>query len=218
MMTTRETIKTKTPEGESKQAVLCNGADAEEYVKHLMSFNWFMQKKRYRADPESSTKAVLKAELTLKRHSKVPKGEKDPAKAIRLAEVKAAEIELTVAKVVKSTVTCLAYNLFHKLIKDNPEIRWDHTVADTHTKDPWRDIKGVKHHGLREKSHQSLIDCIEQPINLPHKIVPESPRAMLLDIENIKKMQFERYNENANIRSPRKDWVELVFSNNTVYE
>jgi hypothetical protein len=162
MMTTRETIKMKTSEGKSKQAVLGNGADAEEYVKHLMSFNWFMQKKGYRADLESSAKAVLKAELTLKRHSKVPKGEKDPAKAIRLAEVKAAEKELTVAKVVKSTVTCLAYNLFHKLTKDNPEIRWDRTVADTHTKDPWRDIKGDKHHGLREKLHQSLIDCIEQ--------------------------------------------------------
>jgi hypothetical protein len=29
------------------------------------------------------------------------------------------------------------------------------------TKNPWEDIKGVKHNSLRRKSHQSLIDCIE---------------------------------------------------------
>jgi hypothetical protein len=30
-----------------------------------------------------------------------------------------------------------------------------------HTKNPWEDIKGAKHNGLRGKSHQSLTDCIE---------------------------------------------------------
>ena len=146
------------------------------------------------------------------------------------------------------------------------------------------DIKGVKHQRLREKLHQSLIDCVEQhklrvfvvdaaerlkyymmcsikkkpvrwtirlhvcrmetlnkylgmlptiknspmavastelgnvpfnkathasiilshlPVawrnqyNLTHKTVPESPRAMLLDLENIEKMQVTRYNEKA---------------------
>ena len=33
--------------------------------------------------------------------------------------------------------------------------------------------------------------------NLTHKTVPESPRAMLLDLENIEKMQVKRYNEKA---------------------
>ena len=33
-----ETIKVKTPEGESKQTLLGNRADREEYMKHLMSF------------------------------------------------------------------------------------------------------------------------------------------------------------------------------------
>jgi hypothetical protein len=31
-----------------------------------------------------------------------------------------------------------------------------------HTKNPWLDLRGVKHHGLREKSSQSLVDCIKQ--------------------------------------------------------
>ncbi len=61
--------------------------------------------------------------LTLKKHTKVPKGENDSDKAARLIEVKAAERELTAAKVVKSTVTCLSYDLIQKLTKDNPEIQ-----------------------------------------------------------------------------------------------
>ena len=31
-----------------------------------------------------------------------------------------------------------------------------------HSKNPWMDIRGVKHQGLREKLHQSLMDCVEQ--------------------------------------------------------
>jgi hypothetical protein len=45
MMTTRETVKMKTPEGEHKQAILGDGADTEEHVKHLMSFNRLLEKR-----------------------------------------------------------------------------------------------------------------------------------------------------------------------------
>jgi hypothetical protein len=38
MRTLQETVKIKMPKGESKQSLLGNGADGEEYVKHLMSF------------------------------------------------------------------------------------------------------------------------------------------------------------------------------------
>jgi hypothetical protein len=48
MMTTRGTAKMKMPEGEHKQAILGDGADGEEYVKHLMSFDRLMEKKGYR--------------------------------------------------------------------------------------------------------------------------------------------------------------------------
>ncbi len=71
-----------------------------------------MGKKNHRADLAEADKAVLKVSLTLKKHAKVPKGESDPDKAVRLIEVKAAERELIAAKVVESTVACLAYDLF----------------------------------------------------------------------------------------------------------
>ena len=102
MMTTRGTVKIKTTEGEHKQAILGDGVDGEEYIKHLMSFDRIMEKNEHRADLAEAAKAVLKVSLTLNKHSKVPKGESDPSKAVRLIE----------AKVTESTITCLAYDLF----------------------------------------------------------------------------------------------------------
>jgi hypothetical protein len=153
----------KLPVGEHNQPILGDGADTEEYLKHIMSFDRLQEKKGYGADLADAAKAVLKAGMTLKKHLKAPKGENDPTKAKRLAKVKAAEKELTAAKVIESAIVCLTYDLFRKLTKDeDPEIQWDCIVVDMYSKNPWMDIKGVKHQGLREKSHQSLIDCVKQ--------------------------------------------------------
>ncbi len=65
--TSQETIEIKTPEGESKQSLLGNGADKEEYVKHPMYFARFMEKKGYRADLKATSKVTLSATTALKR-------------------------------------------------------------------------------------------------------------------------------------------------------
>ncbi len=114
MMTTWGTLKIKTTEGEHKQAILGDGADGEEYIKHLMAFGRLMEKKEHKADLAEAARAVLKASMTLKKHTKVPKGESDPQKAARLIEVKAAERELAAAKVIESTITCLAMTSFER--------------------------------------------------------------------------------------------------------
>jgi hypothetical protein len=77
----QETIKVKTPKVESKQTLLGNSADVEEYVKHLMSFFQFMEKKGYKADLKAATKVTLSATIALKMLAKIQTGEKDPAKA-----------------------------------------------------------------------------------------------------------------------------------------
>jgi hypothetical protein len=283
LSTLRETIKIKTPKGESKQTLLGDRADGEEYVKPLMSFTRFMEKKGYKADLEAASKVTLSTTTALEKLVKVQTREKDPAKATRLTKVEAAKVRLINAKVAESTLACLAYDLFCKLLRDEPKIQWDCIVTEMHTKNPWEDIKGAKHNGLRRKSHQSLMDCIEfrkltvftinaaeslkyylmcsikKPIrwtnqmhishmealnkylgilptimnsslavasmemgnvpftkathvsiilshlsvawrnqyNLTHSTVPESPRAMLMDLEYIKKLFIEKYNEKA---------------------
>jgi hypothetical protein len=272
------------PKGESKQALLGNGVDREEYVKHLMSFFQFMEKKGYKADLEVAAKVTLSMTTALKKLAKAQTGEKNPAKAKRLTKVEAAKVRLMNAKVAESTLACLAYDLFCKLLRDEPEIQWDRIVTEMHsTKSPWEDIKGAKHNGLCKKLHQSLTDCIEfhklmdftvdaaerlkyylmcsvtKPVrwtirmhiscmealnkylgilptiknsplavastemgnvpfteathasiilshlpvawrnqyNLTHSTVPESPRAMPMDLKNIEKLFIEKYNEKA---------------------
>ena len=106
----------KTPEGESKQILLGDGANEEEYVKHLMSFGQYSEKLGYEADLEVAAKVTLIAYQSLRKVVKVQPGEKETAKAVRLAKVEAAKEELNKAKIAKSTFTCLAYDLFHKLL------------------------------------------------------------------------------------------------------
>jgi hypothetical protein len=159
--TLRETVKIKTSKGESKQSLLGNGADGEEDMKHLMSFTQFMEKKGYEADLEAASKVTLSMTTALKKLAKAQTGEKDPAKAKRLTKVEAAKVRLINAKVAESTLACLAYDLFCKLLRDEPKIQWDWIVTDMHTKNPWEDIKSVKHNSLHEKSQQSLTNCIE---------------------------------------------------------
>jgi hypothetical protein len=120
-----------------------------------------MEKKGYEKDLEAATKVTLSTTTALKKLAKAQHGEKDPAKAERLTRVKAAKVRLIEAKVVESTLACLAYDLFCKLLRDKPKIQWDRIVTDMHTKNPWGDIKGVKHNSLRGKLQQSLTDCIE---------------------------------------------------------
>ncbi len=150
--TSQETVKIKMPEGESKQSLLRNGADGEEYVKHLISFAQFMEKKGYEADLEAASKVTLSATTALKKLAKAQTGEKGPAKAKRLTKVEAAKVRLINAKVAESTLACLAYDLFRKLLRDEPEIQWDWIMTDMHTKNPWEDIKGATHNSLRKKS------------------------------------------------------------------
>ncbi len=159
--TLRETVKIKTPKGESKQSLLGDGADKEECVKHLMSFFCFMEKKGYKADLEKASQVTLSAITALKKLAKAQHGEKDPANAERLTRVKAVKVRLIDAKVVESMLACLAYDLFCKFLRDKPKIQWDWIVTDMHTKNPWEDIKGVKHNSLHGKLQQSLVDCIK---------------------------------------------------------
>ena len=93
MLTTRETVKMKMPEaeGEHKQAILGDRAGTRKNMWSTLcpsTISYLLEKKGYMADLADAAKAVLKAGMTLKKYLKVTKVENDPAKAIRLTEVK----------------------------------------------------------------------------------------------------------------------------------
>jgi hypothetical protein len=120
-----------------------------------------MEKKGYKADLKAASKVTLSATTALKKFAKAQTGEKDPAKAKRLTKVEAAKVRLINAKVAESTLACLAYDLFRKLLREEPKIQWDRIVTEMHTKTPWEGIKGAKHNGPHRKLQQSLMDCIK---------------------------------------------------------
>jgi hypothetical protein len=77
-----------------------------------------MEKKGYEADLEAAAKDTLSAATALKKLAKAQTREKDPAKAKRLTKVETAKVRLINAKVAESTLACLAYDLFLKLLRD----------------------------------------------------------------------------------------------------
>jgi hypothetical protein len=75
-----------------------------------------MEKKGYKADLEAAAKVTLSTTTALKKLAKAQTREKDPAKAKKLTKVKAAKVRLINVKVPESTLACLAYDLFCKLL------------------------------------------------------------------------------------------------------
>jgi hypothetical protein len=55
--------------------------DGEEYVKHLMSFSHFMEKKGYKADLEKTSQVTLSGTTAPNKLAKAQHGEKDPAES-----------------------------------------------------------------------------------------------------------------------------------------
>ncbi len=102
--TLRETVKIKTPKGESKQSLLGNRAHGEKYVKHLMSFFHFIEKKGYEADLKKASQVTLSTTTALKKLAKAQHGEKDPAKAKRLTKVEAVGIRAPILSISSSPV------------------------------------------------------------------------------------------------------------------
>ena len=63
------------------------------------------------------------------------------------------------AEVSKEAKVVTVYDLFRKTLKEDPELQWDRIVKDMHTKDPWEDLKGIKHGGICRRSSKSLWEC-----------------------------------------------------------
>jgi len=153
----------KTPKGESKQAVLGNGADGEEYVKHLKAFFRYAEKMGHEAKLGSAKKASQAAYRILKkiRGEKPQDDERPTAKNERPEKVKVTKEALEKARDAESTIAGPAYDLFRKLLRDDPETQWDQIVPKMHSKNPCENLTGYKRMNLHPKSNASLLDCIE---------------------------------------------------------
>jgi hypothetical protein len=155
-----ETIKMKTSEGEVKVAVLGDSPGPEEYLQHISSFIRMLERKKVTDDMLKLAKAAASLRAPVRRLTTAPPGEKPPDKTVRLEKLEAAVKTLVEANVHEDAKLETVYELFRKTLKEDPELQWDRIVSDMHTKDPWENLKGAKHDGIRGKSSKSLWECI----------------------------------------------------------
>jgi len=128
-----------------------------------MAFHQYAEKLGHKAKLEAAKKATQAVYQILKKiRGETPQDEESPtAKTERLKKVEVVKAELEIAKTAESTIAGPAYDLFRKLLRDDPETQWDRIVSDMHSKNPWEDLKGYKRMNLCPKSYVSLLECIE---------------------------------------------------------
>jgi len=155
MKASRETIKMKTPEGKVKVAVLGDSPGTEEYLQHINNFIQMLERKKIEEDLLKFAKAVLSPKALVRKLKTAPQGENPADKTIRLEQIEAVTKKLVEAEVCEDAKVATVYDLFCKTLKEDPELQWDHIVKDMHSKDPWEDLKGIKHGGIRRRLSKS---------------------------------------------------------------
>jgi hypothetical protein len=160
MKASRETIKMKTLEGKVKVAVLGDSPGAE-YLQHINNFIQMLERKKIEDDLLKFAKAVVSPKALVRKLKTAPPGEKPADKTVRLEQLKAAIKKLTEAEVCEEAKVVTVYDLFYNTLKEDPKLQWDRIVKDMHTKDPWEDLKGIKHGRIRRRSSKSLWECID---------------------------------------------------------
>ncbi len=144
-----------------KVAVLGNSPGPEEYLQHISSFVRMLERKKISEDLLKQAKVVASLKAPVRKLRAAPPGEKPAEKTVRLEQLKDAVDKLVEANVHEDAKLETVYDLFRKTLKEDPELQWDRIVTDMHTKDPWEDLKGAKHDGIRGKSSKSLWECID---------------------------------------------------------
>ncbi len=151
-----------------------------------------LTRKKYEDDLSKLTKAVMVATALVRKLSKAPSRKKGPETAERLKSIEAAKTELIRAEASESAKVGLVYKLFRKGLKEDPELQWDCIVNHMHAKDPWEDLKGAKHDGLRRKSALSLWECVDF-----HK----------LTVYSIDAAERQRFYMLCNLKTPAKSSI-----------
>ncbi len=81
-------------------------------------------------------------------------------KVIREDELANTKLKLGKATAIHAIAIQACYDLFRKLLGDDPCDQWDRIVKEVHESDPWTSLNGQKRAGLWMKTSESLEDCI----------------------------------------------------------
>ncbi len=95
-----------------------------------------------------------------KKFSKAPKKEPVENKVTQEEALAATKLKLVEVTAIHAIAIQACYDLFRKLLADDPRDQWDCIIKEVHESDPWTLLDGHKSNGLRMKTSESLEDCI----------------------------------------------------------
>ena len=154
-----DSVKVRLPKGNQYTCDLMNDASiAETYLKWIQVYLRILGEKDLRAPLDAATGVCKKLLEDLKKFSKVCKREVVENKAVREVELAATKVKLGEATAIHAIAIQACYDLFHKLLADNPRDQWDRIVKEIHESDPWTLLDGHKNNGLWMKTSESLED------------------------------------------------------------
>jgi hypothetical protein len=156
-----DTVKVKLPNGDQYVCNLMNDAsNAETYLKWYQMYLRVLDNQKLRPPLDATTLEFKKLQEDVKKLSKIPRRETPEEKVTRENDLSIAKLELVEVAAVHATAIQALYDLFRKLLADDPLSQWDRIVKEVHESDPWTSLTGQKRAGLRMKTAESLEDCI----------------------------------------------------------
>jgi hypothetical protein len=156
-----DTVKVRLPKGDQYVCDLMHDAsNAETYLKWFQMYLRVLDDEKLRPPLDAATKERKILLENVKKFSKAPKRESVDDKVIRENDLAITKLELVEATAVHANAIQAQYDLFRKLLADDPLNQWDRIVKEVHDSDPWTLLTGRKVAGLRMKTAESLEDCI----------------------------------------------------------
>ena len=137
-----------------------DASNAKTYRKWFQTYLRVLGEKELRTPLDAATVEQRKLLKEFKKFSKDPKKEVAENKVKQEVELAATKVKLVEATAIHAIAIQACYDLFCKLLVDDPRDQWDRIVKEVHESDPGTLLDGHKNNGIRVKTSDSLEDCI----------------------------------------------------------
>jgi hypothetical protein len=142
-LTEPDSVKVKLPQGNRYTCDLMHDtSNAKTYLKWFHTYLRVLGKKELRAPLDAATMERRKLLEEFKKFSKAPKRELAENKVKREDELAATKLKLVEANTIHAIAIQACYDLFRKLLADDPRDQWDRIVKEVQESDPWTLLDG----------------------------------------------------------------------------
>jgi hypothetical protein len=132
-LTEPDNVKVKVPQGNQYTCNLMHDtSNAETYLKWFQTYLSVLGKKELRAPLDTATVERKKLLEEFKKFAKAPKKEVAENKVTRKEALAATKMKLVEATAIHAITIQACYDLFRKLLADDPLTQWDRIVKEVH--------------------------------------------------------------------------------------